>query len=382
MQLSGVRSDSTIGGFVWRVGLHVLALALAVYVLYRGAFFLKVAAVAVVLATAAETPVGALTRRGWNRVLAVLLVVGAAAGTLIGLASFLVPTLVREGQRFAEQAPELLGDLRDTRYVDWIQRHVGGLGQLSDLAREKAPGIADLALTAASGAVGALTGVITLVALTGFILVSGPRLWRTALEWVHPDRREHAAELGSRIRSAVAGYIVGVLSVGLIAGVVTGVTMLVLGVPFALPLAVAAGLLGIVPYVGAIISGVLVVATTFATAGQTAGIIAAVVFFGYQQAEGALLEPLIQRKAIELDPLIVLFGLLLGIGALGVWGGVMALPLLAAAKVVADDALKRRRERWRREGRLSMIESSAPAPAAVERGTPDAQREIDRPSAH
>ena len=43
--------------------------------LYRGAFFLKVAAVAVVLAAAAETPVGALTRRGWNRVLAVLLVV-------------------------------------------------------------------------------------------------------------------------------------------------------------------------------------------------------------------------------------------------------------------------------------------------------------------
>jgi predicted PurR-regulated permease PerM len=356
-----MESAKSVGAVVWRAGLHALALAILAYVAYRGLFFLKLAAVAVVLAAAAETPVRALTRRGWKRLVAVIAVVGAAVALVVGLLAFVLPNLARQAEDLVGRAPELLEQLRTSQAFEWLQRHAGGVGQLSELATRSAPSAADLLLGAASGAVGAVTGVFTVVALTAFVLVSGPRLWRGALAWVHPERRGHVAQLGRRVRSAVAGYTAGVLAVATIAATVTGTTMLILGVPYALPLAVATGLLGIVPYVGAILAGILVVSTTFLTAGQTAGWIAAVVFFAYQQAEGALLAPLIQRRAIQLDPLIVLFGLLLGIGALGVWGGVMALPLLAAAKVVARDALERRHERWRRR-------SSDEGPARVRDG--------------
>jgi predicted PurR-regulated permease PerM len=117
-----------------------------------------------------------------------------------------------------------------------------------------------------------------------------------------------------------------------------------------------------VPFIGAIISGVVVVATTFATAGSTAGVIALIVFVTYQQLEGAVLQPLVQRRAVSMNPLVVISAVLLGTSAGGVLGGVLALPFAAAAKVVANDELKRRRRSWRGPPE-SALRASAPAAA-------------------
>lgn len=101
------------------------------------------------------------------------------------------------------------------------------------------------------------------------------------------------------------------------------------------------------PFIGALVSGVVVVAATLATAGSTAALIALGVFVAYQQLEGTVLQPLVQRHTTSMNALVVLVSVLLGTSAAGVFGGVLALPIAAAAKVVANDALAHRRRRWR-----------------------------------
>lgn len=362
-------SAAQIRTIVWRGGLHALALLALAGLLWRGRAFLQLLAIAAVLAAAASVPVGALERRRWRRGLAILAVVGGATVVTLGLVAALVPVVAGQVQSFASSLPELIDRVRGSAVLAWVERRLDVDGRGSSLLGGSASTLADAAVTAVSGTANALTGIVIVLAITAFLLTSGPPLWAATLQWVHPDRRPRLERLGSAVRGAVAGYVAGALVMAALAGAVTAVTALLLGVSYWVPLAVATTMLGVVPFVGAIVSGVLVVATTFVTAGQTQGIIALVVFVAYQQIEGTVLQPLVQRRTIELNPAVVLGSVLLGTAAAGIFGGVLALPLAAAAKVLAADALEQRRARWRRARSRSAV-APTDEPRLVERPPP------------
>lgn len=353
--------DQGVPGAVWRIGIRVIAAAAVVVILWRGAAFVRLAAVALVLAAALESPIAALERRGWRRGLAIAVASLAAASVMVGAVALIVPRVVPELERAAEAAPRVASDVQETPQYGWLEEHRLVDRALSE-ARRNLGTAAGSALTAAVGVVSFGAAIVTVAALTVFLLVSGPSAWSWVLRWVHPSRRRRVHRLGGAARRAVAGYVAGALVMGAIAGLVTGLTTGLLGVPYFFALAIVTAALGIVPFIGAIISGIIVVATTFATAGSTAGIVALAVFVTYQQLEGAVLQPLVQRRAVSMNPLLVISAVLLGTSAAGVLGGVLALPMAAAAKVVADDELERRRRTWRgpREPRFR---ASAPAPA-------------------
>lgn len=331
----------------WRVALNGVAIALVLLALWRGSAFLAPALIALVLAAAMETPVDALQRRGWRRGVAIAVTTTAVLTVFVGIIAILVPRLVPQLQDAANTAPEVVSDVQESSQYRWLEEH-RVLDRAVSEARQNVGRAVGSVLSAAVGVLSFAGGVITVAALTVFLLASGPASWNWLVLWVAPGRRSRVRRLGAEVRRAVAGYVAGALVMGLIAGVVTGVTTLLVGVPYFLALAVVTAALGIVPFIGAIVSGVIVVATTFATAGTTAGFIALAVFVTYQQLEGIVLQPLVQRHAISMNPLVVVSAVLLGTSAAGVLGGVLALPLAAAAKVIANDVLEHRRRAWRR----------------------------------
>jgi predicted PurR-regulated permease PerM len=162
-----------------------------------------------------------------------------------------------------------------------------------------------------------------------------------------------------RIQRKVGGYVAGTLLVALIGGVATAVVLVILGVPYFLPLSLAMTLLGIVPYAGPAIGGVLVVSTTFAAAGRTAGVVMLIFFLAYQAAENNLLQPLVQRRTIRMNPLIILSVMLVGTSLAGVVGALLALPLAGAVQVVLREVLS---------GTLPSREEPPPADGAPHRG--------------
>jgi predicted PurR-regulated permease PerM len=239
-----------------------------------------------------------------------------------------------------------VSSVEDSEAVRWADRRFDVLERAGGELKQHVGTIASSVVAAATGAISLLAGLVTVLALTAFLLTSFPALWRQALRWVRPERRPRLERRGREVRAAVAGYAAGALVMGAIAGVVTGVTTALLGVPYALALAALTALLGIVPFVGAVVSGAIVVLVTFLALGWKSGLVALAVFVAYQQLEGAVLQPLVQRRTVALNPLVVIVAALLGTAAGGVFGGVMALPLAAAGQVIVGDAL-RERERAR-----------------------------------
>jgi predicted PurR-regulated permease PerM len=358
---------------VWTVGLNVLGL-LALLTMLRSAIgVLSWALVALFLALAAAPLVAWLERKGLRRGLAVALVFLSGLGLLAALVTTFVPMMVAQGRALVEAAPGFIERLRHQGWVEHLDARFDVIDRISAELRQKLPGAAMPVLGMVTSLLRKLVALITVLVLAAFFLAFGKELFDKALEWVPPARRLHMRQLAVRMHRTVGGYVAGAFLISLIGGVVTTVTLLLLGVPYFLPLGLAMAVLGLIPFIGAFLGGALVVGTTFASAGTRAGLIALVVFFVYQQVENNLLQPIIQRRTLRMNPLLIALAMLVGTAFAGILGALLALPVAGAIQVLAQDRLARRQERWEAEGLREDALTLPPRPSALDEEEPEAR---------
>jgi predicted PurR-regulated permease PerM len=107
----------------------------------------------------------------------------------------------------------------------------------------------------------------------------------------------------------------------------------ILGLPFAAALAVWVAIADLIPGIGAMLGAVVcVIVALFSSVGD--GIAVAVYFVVYQRVENYLILPRVMTKAIDLSAPTVIVTLLIGSSLAGLAGALIALPIVAAAKVV------------------------------------------------
>jgi predicted PurR-regulated permease PerM len=113
--------------------------------------------------------------------------------------------------------------------------------------------------------------------------------------------------------------------------------MRILGIPFAGPLAVLVGIADLIPLVGATIAAVIVgIVTVFADfpIDTIVWVIWAIV---YQQLENTVIQPQIQRRAVDLNPFVVIVSVLCGSTLFGVPGALLAIPAAASLQIAVTE---------------------------------------------
>ncbi|MEO6655977.1 MAG: AI-2E family transporter [Pyrinomonadaceae bacterium] len=168
-----------------------------------------------------------------------------------------------------------------------------------------------------------------------FYLLIDFQKWRDSLESLIPPRfRDPFAALFDESGRILESYVRGQMLIGSIMAVCYAVGFWFLGVPAWAGIALLAGLLNAVPYVGTICGVIL--ACGFSFAGDSSwGHIAAIlgVFAAVQTFEGYYLTPRIMGNRLNLHPMAVFLGLLIGGKLFGLLGIVLAIPTIAIAKV-------------------------------------------------
>lgn len=146
-----------------------------------------------------------------------------------------------------------------------------------------------------------------------------------------------ASDFAEGVARVLSGYVLGELFVVLITACITTAGLLVLRVPYAYILGPMAGLCVLVPYVGVIVSTVPAFLIAF-LAGQDATLpVKVLIFYSIVQfLEGNILTPFIVGSRVKLHPLAVLFAFLFWGILWGVPGAILAVPLTATIKVVAE----------------------------------------------
>ena len=232
-------------------------------------------------------------------------------------------------------------------------------------------------LTSAVGsAIGAVTSVIAMIVI-GIFLAAEPRIYDRGIAWMLPLRARAgfyriAEHVGFTLRRLLFGRLVGMIFEGFFTWFMLAYVSQIVGVgpvPMAALLGLVTGVLAFIPNIGAITSGLLMVAVGF-SAGTNQGIYAIIVYFLVQNIDGYLVLPYIARKTVDLPPALVLAMQLLMGALFGILGLLFADPILATLKVVLVDLSKQQAEREDRDPAV-VDPAREPIAAAAPEAAPD-----------
>ena len=235
--------------------------------------------------------------------------------------------------------------LEQGKASSWYGGMLGALQQSADAKKSLLSG-AMAALTAAGGALATVVlsvehilfqTLMTAVYLF-FFLVSFDGMIdavRRRLPASHRDRIENVA---ARIDAAVSAFLRGRLLICLLVGLSTAIGLAILGVRYWYLIGVVTGLAGVVPFLPifvGLIPAMLVAWFDTQNVWTVVGVLT--VFTAIQGVDGWVLTPLVQGKAVGLDPVSTMVALLLGWELLGLFGMIAAVPLAATVKILAEE---------------------------------------------
>lgn len=204
-----------------------------------------------------------------------------------------------------------------------------------------AGGIVETAAGIASTVVSAAFSTLLLAVLIFFLTKDG---WRTG-SWLKqiilPQYQPEMIELGRRLDSVWKSFFRGQLLLALVVGVIVFVATSLLGLPGALALGILAGVLEVIPNLGpmlALIPAVLVALVQGSNVLPVSNLVFALIVVGVyvliQQIENNFLVPRIMGQSLNLHPIFVLMGVVVGAGFAGILGAFLAAPVLASLKVL------------------------------------------------
>jgi predicted PurR-regulated permease PerM len=312
------------------------------------------------VAVAVSGPVNVLARR-MPRGLAILLTYLGMLAIPAGILAIIVPTVVRESRDLIDNAPRYATDIQEAVRGSATLRNLDEDFQITEALNNQArtlPGRAGDAAAALGdvglGIVNSAFAAITILILSVFLVSSGGK-WLSWLINQGPPR--HAPRLQRALQgvfTAVGGYVIGALAQATVAGITTWIVLEILGVPNAAALAVVVGLFDLIPLVGATIASVVVGVVTLFNDFPTDTIIWTVWAIFYQQVENTVIQPQIQKRAVDVHPFIVLVAVLFGSSLFGIAGALLAVPFAASIQVVV-------REWWRYRRELGRVPPRPPA---------------------
>ena len=320
--------------YIWAAAFGIVAgLYLIQFALQTGAAIFVVLLFGILFSLVLVYPINLLGRvmpRWLAAVLTLCLVLG-----LIALAVYVsMPFFVSQSQWLVAHVPLAL-----ERAQSWLHSlNVDGHplpGSVKQHLTAELGNLVKQALPVAFGAVSALGGMTAVLALSLFLAYDADAYRRGILRLV-PRASEHTLEqFLDRAGRVLQHWMVGQLLSMTVTGVLTGLGLLLLGINSWLVLGAIAFVLEFVPYIGPILSAVPGVATGFAISPSMA-LWVLVVYVVVQLVESNVLQPLIMKRAIQLQPALQLVWQLAMGSAFGILGLFIATPLLACIQLAVE----------------------------------------------
>jgi len=331
--------DPIQGSFVLQAGIFLVVMLAVLYV--AKAIILPVV-LAVVLKLLLNPGLRFLERWSVPRVVAALLLLMSVTAFIVGLVAALTAPA---GDWFAKlpsaipRMQERLEFLREP--VEIFRRFLYAVRSLTQI---------DAAMVTIPAAEGSLpeqlfagtwnfaAGLFTTGLLLFFLLISGDTFLRKLVE-VLPrfgDKRR-AVEISQQIESDISGYLLTITAMNLLVGLATGFVMWFCGVGDPVLWGVVAFLLNYVPILGPLLGVGLFFFVGFLTLdGLWEAMLPASLYLAIHLAEGEGITPMLLARRFTLNPVLVILALVFWYWMWGVPGAILAVPIMAATKIVCD----------------------------------------------
>ena len=335
---------------VLRTVLIIVAVVLILYLIFLLRTPIGWLVIAAFVAVATGGPVAFFSRR-MKRGFAIALVYVSIVLFPILLGAVLVPPMVSEFEELASNIPQYAADF--STFVDENDT-LRGLNEEFDVTatlQQEAQTLPSRIGDAAGilqgigvGLVNSIFAAVTIFILSIFMVAGGGRWIERIVASQNPRHAERLRRTLDDTADAVGNYVIGAVAQATIAGVTAFIVLTALGVPFAGPLALLVAIFDLIPVVGATIAAVFVAIVTLFINFPIALIIWIVYAIVYQQIENYVIQPQIQKRAVEVEPFFILVAVLFGATLFGIIGALLAIPAAATLQIIAREGLAFRRE--------------------------------------
>lgn len=290
-----------------------------------------------------------LEAMGCSRTLATVIITLSALLIFIILALLVIPTLVNQTAALIAAAPEIAGRLQaflTERFPDLgdanstIRKSLSSIGET---IQSKGGAFLETILGSFSGVINALVLFVIVPVVAFYLLLDWDRMVARIDALLPRDHAPTIRKLASDIDRTMAGFIRGQGTVCLILGTFYAVALMAVGLNFGLVVGFIAGALTFIPYVGALVGGVLAIGLAlFQFWGEWWWIVAVwAIFQAGQFVEGNILTPKLVGSSVGLHPVWLIFALSAFGTLFGFVGLLVAVPVAAAFGVITRFAIDR-----------------------------------------
>ena len=290
-----------------------------------------------------------LERLGTGRVLGTILILMAAFFVLFFIFLLLIPLVIDQFRLLAAAAPDLVTSVQALvlNQIASISPETEALNStvsnLSTMAQEKLGIIFGSVMASAISLIDVIMLMVITPVVAVYLLVDWDRILEKINELLPLDHASVVRSLASEIDSTLSAFVRGMIAVCLVLGIYYATALSLIGLEFGLIIGFIAGLVSFIPYVGALLGGVLAIGLALIQFWGDFELVALVVgvFIVGQIFEGNILTPKLVGNSVGLHPVSLILALSLFGAFFGFIGLLLAVPLAASAGVILRFFIKK-----------------------------------------
>lgn len=310
--------------------------------------------VAALIALILNPAVALVHRPRVPRGLAVLAVYLGFFLALAGIGFLVANPISHQVQRFTDNLPKLereanhqLLEFEHTLksngfHVQLVKPGKTALQSITDKVGKSAGKFASFGTALLTEVANAIFDLVLIFVLSVYMLLYGPEIGALVRRLMPTGDGSKPDDYPLLVQRAVSRYVGGQLLFSVIMGVSTGVSLWIFGTTgvfpdggrYAVAFGVFYGIMELVPYIGPILGALPPVIVALFTEPISA-LWLVLLFIGLQQLEGHVVAPQVFGHTLRINPLLVIFALLLGLQLHGVVGALVALPILSVLRETA-----------------------------------------------
>jgi len=312
-----------------RTVIFIVSLILSLWMIYLIRDLLVILFVAVILMSALSPLVGFFVKLKFPKALGIAITYIVIIGLLTVLVASILQPLIEESTKLIVTLPSVAGQIFSITNID-KSVFQSGLTNLSKNVFSITLAVFDNLIT-----------IIFLLVLTFYLLLEREKL-ETRIASLFVGKEERIKKSIVAIEEKLGSWLRGQLFLSVIVGLLSYIGLLILNIPYALPLALIAGVLEVVPVIGPIISAIPAIIIA-ATISPILALGVAAMFFVIQQLENHLIVPQVMKRAVGLNPLMVILAIAIGSRLLGFAGALLAVPLAVVVQIIVTEIIEERK---------------------------------------
>lgn len=305
--------------------IFVAAFGILLWILFHILDIILLFFVAFILMSALNPMVERLRRWKVPKILAVLVVFLLTLGGIISLLTAGLSPLVSQTSNLVQRLGETINSLLQTNIVDQsvIQQEVSKFSAQ----------VVSITLDVFKN----LISWVSVLVVTIYMLFDREKMENYVTSFFG-ERQDKVKSLLRKIEDKLGAWLHGQLLLSAVVGILVYIGLVILGVEFALPLAIIAGLLEVVPVIGPIISAIPAILVGLTVSPLFAALIGGL-YLAVQQIENQIIVPQVMKRAVGLNPLLVILAVSVGGRLLGIAGALLAVPIAVVIQLIVQEGL-------------------------------------------